>query len=521
MTVAGGGAGFHGGGTAHAAVLFVELSIDFHDLAGGFGATGQEAAADHGVGEREGFDDVAALRDAAIGDDADAGGLGGLAADVEGGQLRDADAGDDAGGADGAGALADFDGIGAAMGEVLDGGGAGDVAGDDGKIGVSGADEADGFADALAEAVGGGDGDDIDAAFHQGADVVDDTDVVELARRVAGGGDGGAADEAELGVAAGLERGGFFLGDALDVAEGEEAAEAVFVVDDQELVDAEVLVEELVGPGDRIGLEFALGDGLDIGAGHHGLADLAGGVPGADYVAGEEAEEVVFFIDDGEGAEREVAFLDEGEDIADEVIRGDFDGLLDEAVDVVFDAGDFRELLALGHIVMDEAEAAVEGHGDGHPGLGDGIHVRGDDGDLEMKALRESGLERGVAGEDFRVLRGKSDVVVGEGDALLGGEKGVGGLIEGVVNGRGRGRGGCHGLSWEAKPVVASQRRGKLELESASLAETGFRRGLRLNLFEERATIRSDGYTQPPRAESPAARSTGFQPCEPVKPSAA
>ncbi|SVA57559.1 uncharacterized protein METZ01_LOCUS110413, partial [marine metagenome] len=50
VAVAGGGAGFHRGQAAHAAVLFVEFAADLHHLAGCLGAAGEQPAADHAVG---------------------------------------------------------------------------------------------------------------------------------------------------------------------------------------------------------------------------------------------------------------------------------------------------------------------------------------------------------------------------------------------------------------------------------------------------------------------------------------
>lgn len=50
--------------------MFVAFSVNFDDFAWGFFAAGEEAAADDGVGEGEGFNDVAAFGDAAIGDEA-------------------------------------------------------------------------------------------------------------------------------------------------------------------------------------------------------------------------------------------------------------------------------------------------------------------------------------------------------------------------------------------------------------------------------------------------------------------
>ncbi len=100
VSVACGGSGFHGGEAAHAAVLFIEFTADFHDLAGGFGATGEEAAAHDALGEGEGLDDIAGFSDAAVGEDGYAFAVGDTAGDEECGHLGDTDACDCAGGAD-------------------------------------------------------------------------------------------------------------------------------------------------------------------------------------------------------------------------------------------------------------------------------------------------------------------------------------------------------------------------------------------------------------------------------------
>ena len=126
---------------------------------------------------------------------------------IKRGHLRDAHAGHDARGADRAGALADFDRVGAAVGEELHPGPAGDVARDDRQLRKRSAQHAHRVAHALAVAVRGGDGHHIHAALDQRADVVEDAVAVQFAESVARGGDGGAADQAELGIARGLELG--------------------------------------------------------------------------------------------------------------------------------------------------------------------------------------------------------------------------------------------------------------------------------------------------------------------------
>ncbi|MFM1941825.1 MAG: hypothetical protein RI897_807 [Verrucomicrobiota bacterium] len=114
--------------------MFIEFAADFHDLAGGFGATGEEAAAHDTLGESEGLDDIAGFGDAAVGEDGDAFLFGGATGDEEGGHLRDADTCYGAGGADGAGALSDLDNLGAGVGEEFDAGGGGDITCDDGEV---------------------------------------------------------------------------------------------------------------------------------------------------------------------------------------------------------------------------------------------------------------------------------------------------------------------------------------------------------------------------------------------------
>jgi len=178
--------------------------------------------------------------------------LGATGGEVEGGELGDADTGDDAGGADGAGALADLDDIGAGLGEEFDTGGAGDIAGDDWELGERVAEDAHGICDAAAVAVGGGDGDGIDASFDEGSDVIEDAVTVKFAEGVAGGGDGGAAEAAEVAIAGGFELGVLFLGDPFDVTESEEAVQVILGIDDQEFMDAGVFGEEVVGGGDGI-----------------------------------------------------------------------------------------------------------------------------------------------------------------------------------------------------------------------------------------------------------------------------
>ena len=58
------------------------------------------------------------------------------------------------------------------------------------------------------------------------------------------------------------------------------------------------------------------------------------------------------------------------------------DGALDEAVEVVLHAGHLMGLLFFVQVLMDAADAAGEGHRDGHGGFGHRVHGQPLEGEL-------------------------------------------------------------------------------------------------------------------------------------------
>jgi len=368
--------------------------------------------------------------------------------------LRDADAGDDPGSADGAGTLADLDGVCAGIGQEFHAFGAGYITRDQAEIRKGFSEHSHRLADTFGKAMGGGYGNGVDTLVDQIADVPEDAVAVERTVLLAVGGDGGAADEAEMRVAGGLDR-LLLLGlDSLDVGQGEESAQAVLVVDHEQLVNAEVLGEEFVRGLNRVLRNVAFLERVDLIARRHRLGDGTAGVAGFYDPSGEEAEQLVGFVHYGEGAEAEAAVGDQIDDFADALVRADLDWFLDEAVDVVLHAGHFLDLFLVGHVVVDQAHAAVERHLDGHFRLRHGVHVRGDDGNLQLEVLRKPGDQIRLAGEHLGIQRGQRNVVVGQADGQVAGEETVGGLV--IVFDPGRG-GRFHGLN-PAKDCLFSSR---------------------------------------------------------------
>ena len=99
-------------------------------------------------------------------------------------------------------------------------------------------------------------------------------------------------------------------------------------------------------------------------------------------------------------------------------------------MNVVLHAADFGELLALGHVVMDQAQPAVKRHGDGHARLSHRVHVGGNDRDVEVYSLRQGRVELGVAGQHFGIEGCERYIIVSQPDMAVSWEEGVGRLIE-------------------------------------------------------------------------------------------
>ena len=63
---------------------------------------------------------------------------------------------------------------------------------------------------------------------------------------------------------------------------------------------------------------------------------------------------------------------------------------------------------------MDDADAAQQRHGDGHLGLGDGVHGGADEGDVEGDIARQARLEAGFGRQEIGVLGDQRNIVVSQ-----------------------------------------------------------------------------------------------------------
>ena len=199
-------AGFHGGKAAHATILFVAFAAEFHDFAGRLGTPANnppQITAAASVRDLTRSPDLVmppsamtatrffwAARDATY--SAVSWGMP-TPATMRVVQMN--------------WTLPDLDGVGAALGQELDARCAGHIARNDRQGGESLAQHFHSVSHTAAVAMGGRDGHHVQTAFNQSADMGQDSLPVQFAESVAGGGDRRAADQAEMGVAGGLELG--------------------------------------------------------------------------------------------------------------------------------------------------------------------------------------------------------------------------------------------------------------------------------------------------------------------------
>src|SRR5690606_34343627 len=69
-----------------------------------------------------------------------------------------------------------------------------------------------------------------------------------------------------------------------------------------------------------------------------------------------------------------------------------------------------------GEVAMQDADAALTGHGDRHAGLGDGVHRAGEQRGRDGDATGDPRGGVGVAGDDVRMAGQQQHVIVGESD---------------------------------------------------------------------------------------------------------
>ena len=219
-------------------------------------------------------------------------------------------------------------------------------------------------------------------------------------QHVAGDADGGSAQQAAGSVLGGV---GVFQ-DLLNVLDGNEALELVILVHDGQLLDA-VLLED--GLGLIQGGALQAGDQVFMG---HDLFDAAVHIGLELHVAvGDDADQAAGLIHNGDAGDTELAH--ESVRIAQGVAGAERKGVGDDAV---FRTLDHIHLLSLGvnaHVLMDHADAALPGDGNGHAVLGHGIHGGAHNGDVQLDLPGEIGGKIHIRRKHIALCRNQQYVI--------------------------------------------------------------------------------------------------------------
>ena len=208
---------------------------------------------------------------------------------------------------------------------------------------------------------------------------------------------------------------GIGVGDGLlHVLDGDQADTIAVDVDDQQFLDT-VLVQEALG----IALADALAYRHQVVA-RHQLVDLLVRVRGKAHVAiGENADQLAgspaacaAVLDDGNAGN--LGLLHQVERVGQRRLGADGDRIDHHAAFIGLDQPHFLGLPVLIEVAVDDAHAARLRHGDGHRGLGHGVHGRAEDRQVELDIARHTSADVGIGRKDGGARRLKQHVVEGE-----------------------------------------------------------------------------------------------------------
>ena len=270
-----------------------------------------------------------------------------------------------------------------------------DVAGDELQPGMRLADALDRRDHAARMAVRGVDDHEVHARRHELGDAIE---------RVRRGADRGADPQPSVLVLAGARE----VARLLDVLDRDHAAQAAVAVHDQDLLDAVPVQQQQDLLARRV-----LAHGHELLARRHDLrhrqVEL---LLEADVAVRDDADHLVAVRRHRQAGDALGA--GQRDDLADGRVRTHGDRVLDDAALVLLDAADLARLVGGRHVLVDDADAAFLRDRDREAGLGDRVHRRGHERQVEADAAGEARRQVHFARQHVRVRRDEQDVVEGE-----------------------------------------------------------------------------------------------------------
>jgi hypothetical protein len=216
--------------------------------------------------------------------------------------------------------------------------------------------------------------------------------------------DGSADQQTALGVLAGQ----WVFAGLADVLDRDQALEGEVVVDHHQALQA-----MLVQQSDDIFLADALFHRDQTLARRHDMAHMLVQVGLETQVAiGDDADHLARLVDHRQA--RDAVTPGNVQNIANTHGRTNGDRILDHTGLMALDLGHLGSLLLGRQVLVDDADAALLGHGDGHGRFGDSIHGGGNHRHIQLDATGETSLQADIAGQDAGFGGDEQDVVEGE-----------------------------------------------------------------------------------------------------------
>src|SRR3954465_11800997 len=386
----------HGAERAHAAIRLVRAALEKLDLAGRLVGAGEERAEHDGVrAGGNGLRDITRVAHAAVGDERHARFLERRGDVLDRSDLRHADARNNARGADRAGTDAALDATAAMGAERLRGVTGADVAADDLHVRIARLDPLHAVEHALRVAMRGIHHQDVGTGLDQGGDAL-----------VGAFADADRRTDAQLPLCV-LARVGM-LGFLQDVLHRDEALQMEFLVDHQHALQA-VLVHELDGV--LAARALAHGDELLLRR-HDVLHRLVEVGLEAQVAVGDDADHFSAVLHHREAGDLVRAL--QVHHLAHAHLGRDGHRIAQHARLEALHLQYLCRLLLRREVLVHDADAAFLGDRDSEARLGDRVHGRRDDRDIQLEVAGEPGAEAGVARQDARVGGKKQNIVEGQ-----------------------------------------------------------------------------------------------------------
>src|ERR687888_31947 len=399
LEIAVGRAFLHGAERAHPAIGLVRAALVELELPWRLVGAGEERAEHHDMRARgDCLGDIARVAHAAVGDERHAGLLERRGHVLDGRDLWHADAGDDARRADRAGADADLHAVRAMIDERPCAIAGADVAADDLYARIALLDPLHTIEHALRMAMRGVHDEHVGAGLHQGGDAL--IGAFAYADRRA---------DAQLPVRV-LAR-VRVLDLFQDVLDGDEALQVVVVVDHEHALEAVPVHERHRLLAARA---FAHRDELLLRR-HDVLHWLVEILLEAQVAVGDDAHHLAAVLHHRKAGNL-VALL-QRHHFAHGHVRRDGHRITQHTGLEALHLCHLRGLHGGAQVLVDDADAAFLRYRDGEPCLGDGVHCRRDEWDVELELSRQAAFQRGITRQDARV-GGQEEYIV-EGQRLL------------------------------------------------------------------------------------------------------